>query len=61
MPSVSFEVCCSKGTYIRSLAHDFGKFLNSGAYLSSLKREGIGNYFLSESYTIDEFEKSIIQ
>lgn len=61
MPSFTFEVCCGKGTYIRSLAHDFGRILNSGAYLSSLKREGIGNYLLSEAYTIQKFEKSMIE
>lgn len=42
LPFLEFEVHCSKGTYIRSLAHDFGKALNSGAYLTALRRTKIG-------------------
>lgn len=44
LPVVNFRVVCSKGTYIRSLAYDFGKVLNSGAYLSGLRRTKIGNF-----------------
>lgn len=44
MPFVEFEVHCGKGTYIRSLAHDFGKALNSGAYLTELRRTKIGDF-----------------
>ncbi len=44
MPFVEFEVHCGKGTYIRSLAHDFGKELNSGGYLTTLRRTKIGEY-----------------
>ena len=44
MPYVSFKVTCGKGTYIRSLAYDFGKALNSGAYLVELRREQIGDF-----------------
>ncbi|RIV44095.1 tRNA pseudouridine(55) synthase TruB [Flagellimonas pelagia] len=44
LPEVDFRVVCSKGTYIRSLAHDFGKALDSGAYLSALRRTKIGDY-----------------
>jgi tRNA pseudouridine55 synthase len=44
LPKVSFRVVCSKGTYIRSLAYDFGKALNSGAHLSKLRRIKIGNF-----------------
>ncbi|HLV24489.1 MAG TPA: tRNA pseudouridine(55) synthase TruB [Moheibacter sp.] len=44
MPSVEFEVHCGKGTYIRSLAHDFGKALNSGAYLIELRRTRVGDF-----------------
>ena len=43
-PKVTFRVVCSKGTYIRSLAYDFGKALNSGAHLSKLRRTKIGNF-----------------
>ena len=45
-PKVHFRIVCSKGTYIRSIASDFGKALNSGAYLSSLRRERIGHHSL---------------
>ena len=43
-PKVHFRIVCSKGTYIRSIASDFGKALNSGAHLSSLRRERIGQF-----------------
>ena len=46
MPYIEFRICCSKGTYIRSIAYDFGKKLHSGAYLSQLKREKIGDHTL---------------
>lgn len=54
MPVVSFKVVCSKGTYIRSLARDFGEKLNTGAYLSSLCRTRIGPYLLEDAMTIDQ-------
>ena len=54
MPLIDFRVVCSKGTYIRSLAFDFGKRLNSGAYLQSLCRTRSGVYKLEDSLTIDE-------
>ena len=44
LPNIQFSVQCSKGTYSRSLAHDFGQALNSGAYLSELRRTAIGPY-----------------
>lgn len=53
-PNVSFEVGCSKGTYIRSLAHDFGKACHSGAYLGSLRRERIGEFDVKDGFTMDE-------
>ena len=56
MPVLSFRVVCSKGTYIRSLAHDFGKALGVGAYLSSLCRTRIGEFRLEDALTIDEIE-----
>ncbi len=56
MPKVFFRVKCSKGTYIRSLANDFGKALESGAYLSSLCRTAIGNYKNDDALTVDEFK-----
>lgn len=53
MPNIFFRSRCSKGTYIRSLAHDFGKALNSGAHLSALKRVSIGNYHLKTAYQLE--------
>ena len=55
MPLVSFKIKCSKGTYIRSIAFDFGKKLNSGAYLNSLCRTTSGNYNLEDAVSIEEF------
>ncbi|WP_010231807.1 tRNA pseudouridine(55) synthase TruB [Gillisia marina] len=57
MPNVDFRVTCSKGTYIRSLAHDFGKALNSGAHLSALRRTKIGTFNVVDSLDIASFEK----
>lgn len=56
-PKVHFRVVCSKGTYIRSLAHEFGQALSSGAHLSELRRTGIGNYSVEEAMDIAYFEK----
>jgi tRNA pseudouridine55 synthase len=56
MPEVSFRVVCSKGTYIRSLARDFGEALNSGAYLTSLRRIRIGQYSVQDAMTPAQFE-----
>ncbi len=63
-PILSFRVVCSTGTYIRSLANDFGAALGCGGYLSSLCRTRIGSYLLSDAVTIEEFvnaEKSKIE
>lgn len=54
LPHVSFKINCSKGTYIRSIAHDFGKMLNSGAHLSELRRTKIGHYAVEESTTVNQ-------
>ena len=60
--NVAFRVSCSKGTYIRSLVHDFGKALGSGAHLIQLRREMIGDYDVKDAKTIedvvDEISKS---
>ncbi len=61
LPEVDFKVVCSKGTYIRSLARDFGIALNSGAHLTALCRTRIGDYKLSDALSIEEFEKSVKQ
>ena len=57
MPKISFEIMCSKGTYIRSIAHDFGAALDSGAHLSKLCRTAIGDYKLRDALDIISFEK----
>jgi tRNA pseudouridine55 synthase len=59
MPEVDFRVVCSKGTYIRSLARDFGEALKSGAHLTALCRTRIGDYRLEDAVTIEEFEASV--
>ncbi len=60
LPEIDFMVNCSKGTYIRSLVNDFGIALNSGAYMSSLRRTAIGNYSVNNALSVDEIIKSII-
>lgn len=52
LPYIDFEVQCSKGTYIRSLAHDFGQNLGSGAYLTALRRTAIGEYSVDEAFSV---------
>lgn len=59
MPEIEFRVVCSKGTYIRSLANDFGAALNSGAHLSVLRRTKIGDYAVSNAQTIDGFIETL--
>jgi len=54
LPTIGFRVKSSKGTYIRSLAHDFGKAMNSGAYLTKLTRTKIGEYDLKDAWEIQE-------
>jgi tRNA pseudouridine55 synthase len=53
-PDLEFNVTCEKGTYIRSLAHDFGKSLDSGAYLIQLRREAIGDFNVKDAFILDE-------
>ena len=55
MPNIDFEISCSKGTYIRSIANDFGENLNSGAYLSNLKRTEIGDFKITNASKVNEF------
>lgn len=55
LPIVSFRVACSTGTYIRSLAHDFGQSLGCGAYLSALRRTEIGDFKIDDAVTMDGF------
>ena len=56
LPLVYFKVVCSTGTYIRSLANDFGQQLGCGGYLSSLCRTRIGNFLLEDAQSIEQFE-----
>lgn len=57
LPNINFEVICSKGTYIRSLAYDFGVALDSGAHLSALRRTKIGNFLVDDAISVEEFPK----
>jgi len=59
MPYVQVRVVCSKGTYIRSLAYDLGKALNSGAWLCKLQRTKIGDYELKSALDIQAFEEEV--
>ena len=57
--NIHFRVVCSKGTYIRSLANDFGKALQSGAHLSSLRRTKIGNFDVAQAVSVETFIKNL--
>lgn len=58
LPEIDFRVVCSKGTYIRSLAYDFGKAMNSGSHLTVLRRTKIGDYDVKNAIDITLFEES---
>nr|WP_317631255.1 tRNA pseudouridine(55) synthase TruB [uncultured Flavobacterium sp.] len=58
LPEIDFRVVCSKGTYIRSLAFDFGKSLNSGAHLTALRRTKIGEFSVTNGVLPTDFEKT---
>jgi tRNA pseudouridine55 synthase len=59
LPEIDFRVVCSKGTYIRSLAYDFGKAMNSGSHLTALRRTKIGDYSVENAIEITQFEKNL--
>lgn len=59
LPEIHFEINCSKGTYIRVIANDFGEMLGCGAVLSSLRRTKIGNYNVKDSMTVREFFSNV--
>ena len=59
LPEIDFRVVCSKGTYIRSIAHDFGKALNSGGYLSVLRRTKIGDFNVTDALSIEKFIENL--
>ena len=60
-PEINFSISCSKGTYIRSIASDFGKRLNSGATLIKLRRESSGNFNILDAIDVNEFVTQIEQ
>ena len=59
LPIIEFKVICSTGTYIRSLANDFGQSLGCGGYLSSLRRTKIGEFEAADAMTMEQFEASV--
>ena len=59
LPEVGFRIICSKGTYIRSIAFDYGKALNSGGYLSALRRTKIGTYSVDGALSVEEFIENL--
>lgn len=59
LPEIHFEITCSKGTYIRVLANDFGEKLGCGGLLSSLRRTRIGSFSVEDAVNVDEFVKNL--
>lgn len=59
LPAVRFEVVCSKGTYIRSLAYDFGKALDSGGHLTTLRRTKSGEFDVKDAWSLEQFQVHI--
>ncbi len=59
LPEITFRVRCSKGTYIRSLAHDLGRALDSGAYLSALRRTKIGEHDVADAWDMETLSSCI--
>lgn len=59
LPEIDFRISCSKGTYIRSIAFDFGKALNSGAHLTALRRTKIGDYDVNDGVGVEEFVEEL--
>lgn len=59
LPEIDFRVLCGKGTYIRSLAFDFGKAMNSGSHLTALRRTKIGDYDVTNAIDFELFENSL--
>lgn len=60
LPDIYFEIACSKGTYIRVIANDFGNELGCGGVLSSLRRTEIGDYKVDDAYDLNEFSSLFI-
>jgi len=60
LPMLKFRIVCSKGTYIRSLAHDLGVALESGAHLSELRRTKIGDYHVNKAQDPNDFGEKLL-
>lgn len=60
LPEVEFRIACSKGTYIRAVARDFGNLLNSGAYLGALCRTRIGRHYLRDAWELEDLKNEIL-
>jgi tRNA pseudouridine55 synthase len=60
LPYITLRIECSKGTYVRALARDIGKSLQSGAYLTDLVRQRIGNFRVEKAFNIEEFERNLV-
>jgi tRNA pseudouridine55 synthase len=60
LPVINFAIDCSKGTYIRSLARDFGEKLDKGAFLTELRRTKIGEFKVSSAYSLEGFKKTVL-
>ncbi|MFT6850930.1 MAG: tRNA pseudouridine55 synthase [Sphingobacteriales bacterium] len=61
LPEVDFVINCTKGTYIRTIANDFGKALDNGAFLKTLRRTKIGEYNVDDAQTLEELQATYIQ
>ena len=61
MPNIDFRISCSKGTYIRSIAHDFGRALDSGGHLSVLRRTKIGEFNVDIAQDPSDLSERILQ
>jgi len=61
LPNIDFSVDCSKGTYIRSLVRDFGEKLDKGAYLSQLRRTQIGEFKVTDAFSLEEFKQEVLR
>ncbi len=59
LPHIYFRITCSKGTYIRSIAHDFGKRLNNGSHLSALRRTRSGNFHVDDAWNLEKLIEAI--
>jgi tRNA pseudouridine55 synthase len=55
LPDIHFEICCSTGTYIRVIAHEFGEKLGCGGYLKELRRTKVGEFNVEDAFKINEF------